>query len=83
MTDNGVYRVKEEWRCKETRMVKVIIQCEHGRIVCENSLRGCGCMFLAFTYKLRKKQRGMCYSTKYDMVEDGLMGRASEGNPNG
>jgi hypothetical protein len=38
-------------------------------------------MFLAFTYKLHKKQGGMCYTTKYDTVEDGLMDHASEGNP--
>jgi hypothetical protein len=38
-------------------------------------------MFLAFTYKLHKKQGGMCYTTKCDTVEDGLMERASEGNP--
>jgi hypothetical protein len=31
--------------------------------------------------KLRKKQGGMCYTTKCDMVEDGLTERASEGNP--
>jgi hypothetical protein len=40
-------------------------------------------MFLAFTYKLHKKLGGMCYTTKFDMVEDGLKGRASEGNPDG
>jgi hypothetical protein len=70
-----------DWRCKETRTVKVIIQCKHGRMVCESSLRGCGCMFLTFTYKLRKKQGGMCYTTKCVTVEDGLMECASEGNP--
>jgi hypothetical protein len=25
----------------------------------------------------------MCYTTKCDMVEDGLMGHVSEGNPDG
>jgi hypothetical protein len=38
-------------------------------------------MFLSFTYKLCKKQGGMCYTTKYDTVEDGLAEHASEGNP--
>jgi hypothetical protein len=50
---------------------------------CENRLRSCGCMFLAFTYKLCKKQGGMCYTTKCDTVEDDLMEHASEGNPPG
>jgi hypothetical protein len=50
---------------------------------CENHLCDCGRMFLAFTYKLCKKQGDMCYTTKVDMVEDGLMERASEGNPGG
>jgi hypothetical protein len=50
---------------------------------CKNHLHGCGRMILAFTYKLCKKQGGMCYTTKCDMVEDGLMERASEGNPGG
>jgi hypothetical protein len=40
-------------------------------------------MFLAFTYKLCKKHGGMCYTTKCDMVEDGLTECASEGNPGG
>jgi hypothetical protein len=40
-------------------------------------------MFLTFTYKLRKKQGGMCYTTKYDTVEDGLTKCASEGNLGG
>jgi hypothetical protein len=35
-------------------------------------------MFIAFTYKLRKKQGGMCYTTKCDMMEDGLIEHASE-----
>jgi hypothetical protein len=64
-------------------MFKVIVRCEHGRTVCENHLCGCGRMFLAFTYKLCKKQEGMCYTTKCDTVEDGLTGHASEGNPDG
>jgi hypothetical protein len=38
-------------------------------------------MFLSFTYKLCKKQGGMCYTTKYDTVEDGLAEHALEGNP--
>jgi hypothetical protein len=46
----------------------------------ENRLHGCGRTFLAFTYKLRKKQGGMCYTTKCDTIEDGLTERASEGN---
>jgi hypothetical protein len=50
---------------------------------CENCLRGCDRMFLAFTYKLCKKHGGMCYTTKCDMVEDGLTECASEGNPGG
>jgi hypothetical protein len=50
---------------------------------CENHLRGCGRMFLAFTNKLHKKQGGMCYTTKCDTVEDGLMERASVGNLGG
>jgi hypothetical protein len=50
---------------------------------CENCLRGCGRMFLAFTYKLHKKLGGMCYTTECDMVEEDLMERASEGNPGG
>jgi hypothetical protein len=72
-----------DWRCKEIRTVKVIIRCKRGRTVCENCLHGCGHMFLAFTYKLHKKQGGMCYTTKCDMVEDGLTECASEGNPGG
>jgi hypothetical protein len=48
---------------------------------CENHCRGYGRMFLAFTYKLRKQQGGMCYITKCDTVEDGLTECASEGNP--
>jgi hypothetical protein len=40
-------------------------------------------MFLTFTYKLCKKHGGMCYTTKCDMVEDGLMERVSEGNLGG
>jgi hypothetical protein len=68
-----------DWWCKETRTVKVIVQ----GWFCENCLRGCGRMFLAFTYKLHKKQGGMRYTTKYDMVEDGLIEHASEGNPGG
>jgi hypothetical protein len=48
---------------------------------CENRLHGSGHMFLACTYKLRKKQGGMCYTTKCDMVEDDLTECASEGNP--
>jgi hypothetical protein len=40
-------------------------------------------MFLAFTYKLRKKQGCMCYTPKCDTVEDGLIECASEGNPGG
>jgi hypothetical protein len=48
---------------------------------CENRLRGCGCMFLAFTYKLCKKHGDMCYITKCDTVQDGLMERALEANP--
>jgi hypothetical protein len=50
---------------------------------CENHLHGCGHMFLAFTYKLHKKQDGMCSITKCYTVEDGLMECASEGNPAG
>jgi hypothetical protein len=54
---------------------------------CENHLRGSGRMFLAFTNKLCKKRGGgggcMCYTTKYDTVEDDLMKCASEGNPGG
>jgi hypothetical protein len=50
---------------------------------CENRLHGCDRMFLAFTYKLHKKQGGMCYTTKCDTVEDGLMECASEGNTGG
>jgi hypothetical protein len=50
---------------------------------CENHLCGCGRMFLAFIYKLRKKQGDMCYTTKCDMVEDGLTEHASEGNSGG
>jgi hypothetical protein len=65
-----------DWRCKETRTVKVIVRCKRGRTVCENHLCGCGHMFRAFTYKLHKKHRGMCYTTKCDMVENDLMGRA-------
>jgi hypothetical protein len=61
---------------------------KHGRLMvvvqfCENHLRSCGRMFLAFTYKLCKKQGGMCYTTKYDTVEDDLTERASKGNPGG
>jgi hypothetical protein len=44
-------------------MVKVIVQCKCGRTVCENRLRGCGRMFLAFTYKLHKKQ-GACVTSQ-------------------
>jgi hypothetical protein len=51
--------------------LRVIIQCKCGRTVCENHLRDCGHMFLAFTYKLCKKQGGMCYTKKCDTVEDG------------
>jgi hypothetical protein len=40
-------------------------------------------MFLNFTYRLCQKQGGMCYTTKYDMMEDGLTECASEGNPGG
>jgi hypothetical protein len=47
---------------------------------CENRLCGCGHMFLSFTYKLRKKQGGMYFTTKCDTVEDGLTERASKGN---
>jgi hypothetical protein len=50
---------------------------------CENRLLGCGRLFHAFTYKLCKKQGGMCYTTKCDTVEDDLMECASEGNPGG
>jgi hypothetical protein len=50
---------------------------------CENCLCGYGRLFLAFTYKLRNKHGGMCYTTKCDMVENGLMECASEGNPAG
>jgi hypothetical protein len=64
-------------------MVKVIIRCKHARMVCENRLCGCGHMFLAFTYKLRKKQGGKCYTTKCDTVENSLMKHASEGNLGG
>jgi uncharacterized membrane protein len=39
--------------------------------------------FLLFMYKLCKKQEDMCYTTKYDMVEDGVTEHASEGNPGG
>jgi hypothetical protein len=53
--------------------LRVIIQCKRERTVfCENHLRGCGHMFLAFTYKLHKKQGGMCYTRKCDTVKDGL-----------
>jgi hypothetical protein len=48
---------------------------------CEIHLCGRGHMFLAFTYKLCKKQGGMRYTTKCDMVEDGLTECASQGNP--
>jgi hypothetical protein len=62
----------------------VIIRCKREKnIFCENNLRGCGRMFLAFTYKLRKKHGGMCYTTKCDTMEDGLMERASVGNLGG
>jgi hypothetical protein len=40
-------------------------------------------MFLAFTNKLHNKQGGMSYTTKCDMVQDGLTERASEGTPRG
>jgi hypothetical protein len=50
---------------------------------CENRLHGSGHMFLAFTYKLCKKQGGMCCTTKCDTVEDGLTKCALEGNPGG
>jgi hypothetical protein len=49
----------------------------------ENHLRTCDRMFLAFTNKLHNKQGGMCYTTKCDMVQDGLTERASEGTPRG
>jgi hypothetical protein len=48
---------------------------------CENRLHGCGHMFLAFTYKLHKKQGSMCYTIKCETVEDGLTKYASESNP--
>jgi hypothetical protein len=50
---------------------------------CENRLRGCGRMFLAFTNKLCKKLGKMCYTTKCDTVENGLTEHASEGNQAG
>jgi hypothetical protein len=46
-------------RWKRGRTVKVIVRCKRGRMVHENRLHGCGRMFLAFVYKLHKKQ-GAC-----------------------
>jgi hypothetical protein len=55
-----------------------IVRSKCERIVfVKNRLRCCGHMFLAFTYKLCKKQGGMCYTTKCDTV----MEHTSEGNP--
>jgi hypothetical protein len=59
---------------------------KHGRLMvvvqfCENHLRSCGRMFLAFTYKLCKKQGGICYTIKCVTMDDGLIERALEGNP--
>jgi hypothetical protein len=61
-----------DWRCKETRTDKIIVWCKRGRTVCENHLRDSSHIFLAFTYKLHKKQGGMCYTIKCDTVENGL-----------
>jgi hypothetical protein len=61
--------------------LRVIIGVSMKERFCENRLHGCGRMFLAFTYKLCKKQGGMCSITKCYTVEDGLAECASEGNP--
>jgi hypothetical protein len=40
--------------------LRVIVRCKHEKnYFCKNRLHGCGRMFLAFTYKLHKKQ-GAC-----------------------
>jgi hypothetical protein len=36
-----------------------------------------------FYIQVTQEIGGMCYTTKCDVVEDGLTGRASEGNPRG
>jgi hypothetical protein len=66
---------------QRNKAVKIIVWCRRGRTVYENCLCSCGRMFLTFTYKLRKKQGGICYTTKCDTVEDDLTKHASEGNP--
>jgi hypothetical protein len=47
---------------------------------CENHLRGCGRMFLNFTYKLQMKQGACVTPKKCDTVKDGLTERTLEGN---
>jgi hypothetical protein len=39
------------------------------------------CFFLL--HIITTRNRGMCYTTKCDTVEDGLIDHASEGNPGG
>jgi hypothetical protein len=64
--------------------LRAIVRCKREKNdFCKNHLRGCGCMFLPFMYKLHKKQGGMCYTTKCNMVVHDLMKRASEGNLGG
>jgi hypothetical protein len=65
-------------------MVKVIIQCERERTVCENHFVVVViCFFLLHISYARNRGGGMCYTTKCDTVEDGLTGRALEGNSDG
>jgi hypothetical protein len=75
------------WRISETERhgwLRVIVRCKRNKngfvkiiyvvvVIC----------FLLLHTSYARNRWAMCYTTKCDMVEDGLMGRASEGNPDG
>jgi hypothetical protein len=63
--------------------LRVIVLCKHERTVLRKLFMWLWLYVSCFYIQVMQEIGGICYTTKCDIVEDGLMEYASEGNPGG
>jgi hypothetical protein len=60
--------------------LRVIVWCKHERMILSKSFMWLWSYVSCFYIQVMQEMGGMCYTTKCEMVEDGLTERASEGH---
>jgi hypothetical protein len=68
---------------KNHQQLRVIVRCKHERTVLRKSFTWLWSYIFCFYIQVMQEIGGMYYTTKYDMVEDGLTECALNGNPGG